>query len=813
MGKYSKTMSSLCVFLSGRGLPMRFLGAAAAVVCLSMAGLCAGQDAKVSIKNAPAQELTVGSYSQQNLVLASAFAEAAPVQNSEGESSVKRDSKQRPVLEEVVVTARKRSESLIDVPVSITSLDQESLKTFNIETFSDYATRIPTLAYSYGQVGVGPGVSGSGSLSIRGVNGLNTNGFYIDDTPVPPSIDPRVVDIERIEALKGPQGTLYGAASMGGNVRLVTRKPELESSEGSYLVQGGDTSGGGADYGANTIANIAAIPGSLGVRAMLYYQHDAGFLTNVFPGGKLANQGAIESYGGSISARWKASESLDVTFRFLGQQMHYYGLPEAYAPLPHFTPDSYILNRSVDLAEGAANNFTLTSLDLEYRAKSFTFTSSTSFFYNYDYEKENNTEATVQIFADALNVKLDPTIPVPYSGSGSTNQLTEEARLSATFTDNLSMITGVYYTHQWMPGTFDPVHVPELVTSGLYPTDLLFLNSVHNEEDSAAVFGELYYQFLQKFNLTLGGRGYYLKQQGQVISDGFFTGGYTVSPKIDAHESGFSPKVALSYALSHDSNLYASFSEGFRPGGPQSPLPAICDSGLASVGLSPEDVTQYKPDKVETTEVGFKSALSEGRAYISTAVFQTNWKDMQQLVILPCSLAVTANTGEARIRGAEFELNGEIFPRFQMRFGLGFLHATIIDKGHAATIFNGERIPQTPDFTGTVGVAYTFGKVGAVTPFATADYSYVGDRISTNNGPQPITVPAYSVLNMSLGVDWGNSNLRLYAKNVSNAKPNLGDIAQQGFNQTTVLNGQTVPYAEVRVLAPFSMGLQFTHHF
>lgn len=713
-------------------------------------------------------------------------------------------------LHEIVVTARKRSESIVDVPVSITALDQESLKTFNVQTFADYATKIPNLAFNYGQAALG--VADSAQIAVRGVSGANTTGFYIDDTPVPQSIDPRVIDIERIEALKGPQGTLYGSASMGGNVRLITRKPDVDNDNWTYSLQGGRTSGGGSpDYGVNTIANIVAIPNTLAVRAMFFYQHDAGFLTNVFPGGSLSDQGAIRTYGGSISARWKVSDNFDVTLRFLGQQTHYDGLPEAYAPLPGFVPNSYLLNRTIDLPESAANNFSLTSLDLEYRANSITITSSTSFFYNDTNETENSTESTVQTIAACCGVNLNPTSPVPFSWLTRTNQFAEEARVSASLTDDLSMIGGVFYLRQWGSVEAPPASASGVAASGLYPTDELVFVHVFSQDDSAALFGELYYKFLNRLTLTLGGRGFYLKQRTKTLLDGFFFGGPSNSGELEAKQTGFSPKVALAYAVTHDSNLYVSFSEGFRPGGAQIPPPPICDSGLGSLGG--QNLSQFGADKVYTTELGFKSAFRDSRAYVSAAVFQTNWKNMQQSVVLPCTYAVTANTGEAQIRGAEFELNGEILPRLQIRAGLGFLHAVITDKG-AGPFENGERIFQTPDFTGTLGLAYTFRKVGTVTPFATADYSYVANRLSENNPtPYPLIAPSYSVVNMTVGVDRGNSTLSLYAKNVTNAKPNLGDIQQIGFLQTTSLNGQTVPYPEVRLLHPLSIGLQFTQRF
>src|SRR5580693_9833229 len=170
-------------------------------------------------------------------------------------------------LETVVVSARKREESLAEVPTSITAFTAETLKDYNIQSFTDYATKTPNMSFSYG--GGPTGFADARTVSVRGITGQNlfgtagATGFYIDDTPVPGSIDPRVVDLASIEVLKGPQGTLYGESSLGGNVRLITRQPDTGNSGLGYMYQAGATSGGGSpDGGGNLVGNFVLVPGT-----------------------------------------------------------------------------------------------------------------------------------------------------------------------------------------------------------------------------------------------------------------------------------------------------------------------------------------------------------------------------------------------------------------------------------------------------------------------------------------------------------------------------------------------------------------------
>lgn len=186
----------------------------------------------------------------------------------------------------IVVTARRKEESLTDVPASITAYSSDFFKKQNIQTFADYATKLPNVTFQYGHGGdfSSVGFVGGRQTTIRGVAGANTTAYYINDTPVPASISPQTLDLDRIEVLKGPQGTLFGASSMGGNLRFITRQPTFTENSYTAQIQGGGTKNGGFDFDGNALANLVVVPDRVGLDIAGGYTRESGFITRRFPG-------------------------------------------------------------------------------------------------------------------------------------------------------------------------------------------------------------------------------------------------------------------------------------------------------------------------------------------------------------------------------------------------------------------------------------------------------------------------------------------------------------------------------------------------
>jgi iron complex outermembrane receptor protein len=740
-----------------------------------------------------------------------------------------------PELTTITVTARKRGESLAEVPTSITAFTTESLQDFNIQSFNDYATMTPNLSFSYG--GGPTGIADARAVAIRGITGQNlfgtagATGFYIDDTPLPGSVDPRILDIDNIEVLKGPQGTLYGESSLGGNIRLVTKQPSLTGNSFSYSADAGVTSGAGSpDGGVSAIGNLVVIPDKLALHVVAFGDHEGGYLTRTYPAASspattdpflaaprtsVGDQGAITTYGGSVSALLRVTDEFDVKVRVMHQQQKDYGFPATYAPLPSFTP-VYTLDRAFDVQPIATDNWTLPSLDLTYRGNGFTVTSSTSYFHRHTEDLEDSTYGTQQIFASYYQVSGLPAQPYLWQGDHTHNEISTETRVSFDPAHNLSGTVGFFFSNTNTLFSIPPTYANGLVAAtvnntvvGPWPNDEIWTQRNPANQKDTSLFGELYYKFLDKFTLTLGLREYWLKQHTDYTADGFMNFGPTTSNPQSNSENGTNPKVGLSYQVTPGTMIYASASKGFRAGGAQAYLP-FC----SAPNLPLADITQLKSDTLWTYEVGTKAQLQDPDILLSAAAFHIDWKNIQQQVALPCGSYFDINGNKARINGAEFEALGHVTPQLQIRAGLGYESTSITDPGALGLVglTSGTRILGTPSVTGSVGAVYKRPLFGDTSGFISADYSYTGDSISLLNGGggSTATRPSYNLVNTRLGLDWGNSEIAFNIRNLTNAKPNLGDIGYVGYAQYNAA-GTIIP--QVATLPPVTFTLEFKQSF
>jgi iron complex outermembrane recepter protein len=736
-------------------------------------------------------------------------------------------------VEQITVSARKRQESVADVPSSITVFTAQTLEDYNIQSFNDYATKTPNISFSYGS---GPtGIADARAVAIRGITGQNlygtagATGFYIDDTPIPGSVDPRVLDIANIEVLKGPQGTLFGASSLGGNVRLITKKPDLNKNGIGYMVEGGFTSGGGSpDGGANVIGNLVLSPGTLALRAVVFANRDAGYLTRTYPSPtspattnpflvvprtRVDDQGEQSTSGGSIAARLKVTDNFEARLRWMLQITDDNGFPATFAPLPDFTPN-YTLDRAFNVQPKASDVWNMPSLDLNYHGDGWSLVSSSSYFYRHTSDLEDSTYGTQQILTGPFYlVNGLPPQPYLWDGEHYHGQFAQEIRASWDPWHNLSGTVGAYYAHTntkfYIPPTYARGLVAATVNSttvGPWPNDEIWTQNNPATQEDTSLFGEFYYKFFDRYTLTLGARQYWLKQTADFTAYGFLNFGTTPSAPASNRESGLDPKVALSYQATDEVMVYASASKGFRSGGAQSlgtfcPLPA---------GLSPNDITHLKSDTLWTYELGTKVQLPHPSLLISAAGYHIDWSDLQQQVALPCGYYFTINGGKATIDGGEIEATGHLTHALSIRFGAGYEHTKITDPGalRFAGVTTDSRVFGTPAWNLTLGGVYTRPVTSSLDGFVAVDYSYTGNSVSLLNsgfGAQS-TRPSYSLVNLRFGVDFQESEVSLNIRNLTNEKPNLGDIGYVGYAQFNA-SGNLIP--QVATLQPLTVILQY----
>jgi len=747
---------------------------------------------------------------------------------------------------ELVVTARKRSETVATVPIAITAFSEKTLEAKNILTFDDYATKVPNLSFSYG--GGPTGISSARTIAIRGITGQNlagtagATGFYIDDTPVPGSLDPRVLDIANIEVLKGPQGTLFGESSLGGNVRLITKKPDLTTDSAAMTADIGATEhGGSADGGVSGVGNVVLVPDRLALRVVGFYDHEAGYLKRTYvtdptseatydptnttaPRTTVGNQGAVSSYGGSVTARLQATEDLEVIARVMGQSQSDHGFPAAFAPLPNFTPD-YTLDRAFNVQPTASDRWITESIDLKYKGEGWSFVSANSYFYRKTEDYEDSTYGTQQALQSFYGVTTGvgpgtlQAQPYIWNGVHTQKQFVSENRLSFEPFKGLTGTIGLYYSH-----VSNDFSIPDTTATGLAaltgwtegtpgtPSNLIWTQNNPGSQDDFSLFGELYYKFLDQFTVTLGGRAYWLKQHADYTAYGFMNGGPTPSSPTANSESGFDPKFELAWQANRDLMIYGSASKGFRAGGAQ-PLLSYCS---LPNGVPDSVITNLKSDTLWSYEAGAKLQLRDPGILITADGFHIDWSNIQQQVALGCGAYFSVNGTKATINGGELEASGKLTRYWSFNLGVGYEHTDLTDPGNLAVlglgIAAGQRIAGTPAATVTLGSDYRAPIGHGLEGFIGADYSYTGNEVRIlNSGSGTLaTSPGYSLVNARVGVAWARSELSVNANNLTGARPNLGDIGYVGYAQFNA-GGNVVP--QVATMPPLTVTIKFTQRF
>lgn len=720
---------------------------------------------------------------------------------------------------EIVVSARRRDEALTAVPASITALSSDFLERQNIQSFTDYATKVPNLSFQYGQGGNWLW-SGDRETTIRGVVGNGTTAYYINDTPIPPSVSPQTLNLERIEVLKGPQGTLFGASSMGGTVRFITRKPSLDEGMGTVQLMGGSTRHGGFDFDGNAQVNIVLAPDKVGLDLAFGYVRESGFIKRRFPdaSGELVTrggQGRSDTFSGSLSLRAQLSESLEATISALGQTSDLHGFPAAYLPLPGYRPVSYTVDRDRDVQEYSKDRWGLGSLVLNYAGDGFSIVSSTSFFQRSIRELEDITEGTNWHFEQEIGADLgDPAFYVP-SNQG-VRSFSQEARLSfddGTILPGLSGLVGFYYHREHQHGGQPGIFVQEMEDADLSPP---YLNDsdTRSRNDSSALFGELYYELAPKLTMTLGLRQYWVTLNSDAsIATGFLNGptGIAESPALRSKEAGLAPKAVLSYEIGDQGNIYASVSKGFRPGGSAERLPDDCAADLAELGLTADDLLQYRSDTLWNYEIGAKSRLADGRMNASVAAFRMDWSNIQQTALPGCGFSFTTNAGKASIKGGEIEIGGQPFADFPLsiQLGLGYTDAILGDPGVLPQAPN-SRLVSVPRWTGTVSGYYEAPIGDDASLFAAADYSYTSSVKALDGDGGFVWRQPLNLINGNFGINFGRSQVMFYVKNLFDKRLNFGDQSSAGFERQELLDDgtyQRLPRGTVS--RPRQIGVQY----
>jgi len=688
------------------------------------------------------------------------------------------------VLEEIIVTAQRKEQSLQDVPLSVTAFSAETLERANISEAKDFLSMSPNVGFTEdGQAG-----SRSISISIRGVSSITLDsiaspqsvGYYVDDLNVgvtaTGNINPQLQDMERIEVLRGPQGTYFGRNALGGAINVTTKKPNDEPYS--------EISIGAGSFSTMGVEGIVNIPVSdtFMLRAVAAYEQSDSPVENVNPNSD--NDTEFKSFRGS--ARWLPSEDLTVDFSINHTDENEGGdisvasgvtdldTQSIFGPLVFddglgfYPQNDDRVNHN--LREINDNDATIFNLRVRKDFGNMQLTSITGYI---DSEAERA--------FDQDNLSVDAINRFNFAEAESFSQ---EFRLSSSNDGGFEWTAGVYFADDDI-SRFNSIQAGSEGTyidprSGqafglLPPIPAGFRINENNltfATQSIALFGEASWELSEQLSLTLGGR----YTEDEVTNSAFDVVGFE-SPEPDTFGTrdfdNFSPKASLRYSPNEDMTWYATYSQGYKAGGIDS------NSGIS---------TNFEEELLKSFEVGFKSTLAGGRVQLSGAVFTLSWEDLQVQTNfladpndISSAVSRTLNAAEADSDGIELEFLGLVNENFKLGFNVGYLDGQYgsfpsvnLPGGNTANL-TGLDLPKTPEWSVGTSLDYVTELAGSREAYLRLEWSYRSDMKGDLEGVAatqlglpdfPYNVDSYSVANLRAGIVDSKWRLNAYVENL-----------------------------------------------
>jgi iron complex outermembrane receptor protein len=719
---------------------------------------------------------------------------SAPMRAAENAPLAPADAKD--MLEEVVVTAEKRESTVQKTPLSITAISGLDLEARGLTSAQAAVQAIPGIAVA----SAGPGQA---QYEIRGLSASGgespTIGFYLGETPITPpatattgksAIDPDLYDLARIEVLRGPQGTLYGAGSMGGTVKLIANPPDPSGVYGSAQTTLSGTEGGGLNYGERAMINLPLAADTMALRIVGTYGYTSGWLDRIvlanFPlatnggltrGNVLAAPVAAVHHGvnderltgARVAFLIKPNDALTITPSIFYQRIGQGG-ENAYdsdpGTLAHYQP--------FDIAEPYSDRFTVYSLPATYAFANFSVTSATSYWTRTSTQMQDGSEAT----QNALGI---PTFDVAAGGIGpvqaaevdSTHEFSQEIRVASSGEGRLQWILGGFYSNYYFNIDTGATDVPGLVTAagGAFGTSNLFhvISPLRIKEEAGFLHGS--YEFDHGVKLEAGARYYAYQSSVSSVANGFAYGGDTpVLNAASASATGVNPMVNLSYTPQGGPLLYATAAKGFREGAGNFPIPttgtvgSVCLANLEAIGRSSAP-NSFDPDTVWSYELGEKGRFLDGRVIFNADAFYIAWARVQQLVALACGLSFTTNGPNAAVKGGEAELEAKLTRGLTLTQSVGYADAAFSQAFPAAAIIAGQPLLDAPRWTVSTGLRYQH-PLGPYTAVAQAQNSYQSKSYDLSY--QLNTLPGRDLTNLRAGLEAEKWSVYAFANNVFN---------------------------------------------
>lgn len=698
-------------------------------------------------------------------------------------------------IEEIVVTALKRSTTIQTTPISISAVTEKSLQALGASSIQDYFRTVPNLQVE----GNSPT---NRRLTLRGVRsaGEATVGLYYDETPLTgpagttadassTSADVNLFDVERVEVLRGPQGTLYGSGSMGGTLRVILNKPDSTQYSGAVEAQGTATKDGGTGYSVKGMVNVPLIQDKLAARVVLYEAEQGGYVDNVLLNKKDIND--QHSTGGRLMLGFTPTENITINASGLFQKTTLDGQNSWY---PALGAKSYSTNARV--IAPTEDDLRVYNVMGKWELDFATITGTSSY---YKWSLLRNSDYSPTLSANRANAtSCRNYVAGGPAASGSTNPACTTAQMTAytayadsrtpgalyqpmgltswnhelrmngsLFADKIDWTAGVYYEDR---SDYIESQVAKADAAGaINPSDLTAWRHVGTETKQTAFFGEITYKPIEKLSLTGGVRrfNYDKTVSGQVLISNFITQSY-VGPaaQVDASADGWVSKFNVSYQVNSDIMVYGLAAKGFRPGGANN-VP-----GLASALLA------YGPDSLWNYEAGVKSQWLDRRLTVNAAAYQIDWSNMQiSATSANGAFGYLTNAGKAKIKGFEIEAVARPMRGLTLNATAAFVDAKLTeDQANSAVLITGstglrgDEFPNVADFSGSASAEYTWPINNDLNGLLRADYAYVGESASQFR-PTYVYYEKqgdYGYANLRGGVEGADWGAYLFINNVAN---------------------------------------------
>lgn len=712
-----------------------------------------------------------------------------------------------PEVQQVLITAQKRTQTSLDVAQSVSVISGETLEREQASTFADYLKLVPSLQLVQS-------TPGEGRLVLRGLDTggvASTVAVYLDETPFGSSSglvngavlagDFDTFDMARVEVLRGPQGALYGASSLGGLLKFVTNAPEtdhflLRVRAGAAAVEGGKTA-----YRSNLVVN-APISETLAFRASGSYTREPGFIDSIgTEGSDRANDiNGSRNYGGRVSLLYAPNKDFSLRLSAVAQNIEVDASsvvesdPETLATLYGRLSASQFVPQFHDV------NYRVYNATLNWNLGWASLTSSTSTARQKQTYRDDATYNLSALINSVFGVENEL-----YLGQNTNlKKFTQEVRLASNPGGAVDWLAGVYYTDEKglikqryvavAPGTLDPL-------TGLPLLAQVDLASKYKEY---AAFANTTFHFGERYDLDVGARYSHNKQDALQTQDGALVGG-AATMVANSSEHVFTYAVAPKFKIDDRNSLYARAAKGFRPGGPNV-LPPNPPAGTP---------TSYGSDSVMSYEIGYKSLSKDGKLSFEVAAFHIDWKDIQLLAVVN-GFGVNTNGVGATSNGVE--LNATLRPVQGLRLSAnGAYNKARLDGDTSPLVggMKGDRLPFSPKFTLGLMADYRWAVGATSQAFVGASLRHLSDQSAsfdaayrTAHGRQR-EVPSYNVVDAHAGLELGSWTLEAYGKNLGNSRGKVSTAAQTA-NGMNVAPGGAI---NTGVIAPRTLGFTVTKEF